>query len=43
MEDYIKDGILRVEARMFIGFVFDEDGNKISNDDIINMLKEVLE
>jgi hypothetical protein len=43
MEDYIKDGILRVEARMFLGFVFDEDGNKISNDDLIKIVKEVLE
>ncbi len=42
MEDYINDGILRVEARMFVGFVFDEDGNKISNDDLIKLVKEVI-
>ncbi len=43
MEDYINDGILRVEARMILGSIVDEDGNIISNDDFIKILKEVLE
>lgn len=41
MEDFIADGILRVEARMFLGFVFDEDGKAISNDDLIKIIKDV--
>jgi hypothetical protein len=43
MEDFIEDGILRVEARMFLGFVFDEDGKPISNDELIKIIKDVEE
>lgn len=43
MEDFIEDGILRVEARMFLGFVFDEDGKSITNDELIKIIKDVEE
>jgi hypothetical protein len=43
MEDFIADGILRVEARMFLGFVYDEDGKPITNDELIKIIKDVEE
>lgn len=38
MEDFIADGLLRVEARMFLGFIFDEDNKPISTDELMSIV-----
>lgn len=42
LRNFIAQGVLHVEARSFLGFIFKEDGSALSLTEEIHMIREVI-
>jgi len=42
MRNFIAQGVLHIEARSFLGFVFKEDGSALSLEEEINLIRGVV-
>lgn len=42
LENFIKEGVIHIEARAFLGFTFNEDGSNLSVNEEMEMISSVL-